>query len=69
MIKLYLKPNAPKIVRVIAAPGSGKTTTICRLLKKMFSGSSKPLYPNILVLTFTKRTRTDLVRKINELGL
>ena len=65
IIKLYLQPDAPKVVRVIAAPGSGKTTTICRNKQKMFLINEKPLYPKFLVLTFTKRTRLDLVKKIH----
>ncbi len=64
IIDLYLKPGAPKAVRVTAPPGTGKTTTIYRLLKKMFLDAEQPLYPNFLVLTFTKRTRVDLIRKI-----
>ena len=64
IIDLYLKEGAPKVVRVTAPPGTGKTTTIFRLLKKMFLESENPVYRNFLVLTFTKRTRMDLVQKI-----
>ena len=29
IIKIYLQPNAPNVVRVLAGPGSGKSTTAC----------------------------------------
>ena len=66
--QLYLEPGAPQVLRVIAGPGTGKTTLVSLLLKKMFLEATKPLYPNFLVLTFTKRTRFDLVRKIYKLA-
>ena len=31
----------------------------------MYIDNDKPLYPNFLVLTFTKKTRLDLMRKLD----
>jgi superfamily I DNA/RNA helicase len=47
----------------LASPGTGKTTTIANLIECLeLTGKLK--YMNLLVLTFTKRTRGDLVDKL-----
>ena len=69
ILDIYLKEkNIPMLVVGLAAPGTGKTTTIVRLVLKLIAlGRAAPI-KNFLVLTFTKRTRGDILKKIQKEG-
>ena len=52
----------------LAAPGTGKTTTIVRLLLEFIMLGRKSAIQNFMVLTFTKRTRNDILKKFEDEG-
>jgi uncharacterized protein YqeY len=55
-------------VLCLAAPGTGKTTTIVRLLLELIMLGRKAPIQNFMVLTFTKRTRDDILKKFEDEG-
>lgn len=65
ILDIYLNPrNIPKkLVLCLAAPGTGKTTTIVRLLLELINLGTRSPIKNFMVLTFTKRTRNDILKK------
>jgi ATP-dependent exoDNAse (exonuclease V) beta subunit len=67
ILEIYLTLAViPKLVLCLAAPGTGKTTTIVRLLLALVNlGRASPI-KNFMVLTFTKRTRNDILKKIED---
>src|SRR6266568_4437592 len=52
--------------RVIAVPGSGKTTAIIRMVARLLDGGEDPI--GILVVTFTRMAAADLVSKVAACG-
>jgi len=62
---LYTKGNPPPVQIVLAAPGTGKSTTITRLTQAFIMQKGK--VPNFLVLTFTDRTKKDLLSKFEKI--
>jgi superfamily I DNA/RNA helicase len=56
-------------VVALASPGTGKSTTISRIIEAMHSVPDQEHEVNFLVLTFTKKTRSDLLRKFTKLSL
>ncbi len=58
ILDIYLKSaKIPKLVVGLAAPGTGKTTTIVRLITNLLSNPNESPIKNCLILTFTRRTR------------
>jgi len=51
-------------IKVIAGPGSGKTTLIIEKIKRLIDNGIKP--NNILVITYTNKAADDLERKIQQ---
>jgi hypothetical protein len=70
ILGIYLKPKTvpKKLVLCLAAPGTGKTTTIVRLLLELINLGSRSPIQNFMVLTFTKRTRNDILKKFEDEG-
>lgn len=52
--------------RVIAVPGSGKTTSLIRMVARLLEGGEDPR--GILVVTFTRMAAADLVAKVAACG-
>ena len=69
LIDLYAKGEAPMTVVALASPGTGKSTTISRIIEAMHSAPDQDNEVNFLILTFTKKTRSDLLSKLNKLPL
>ena len=67
-IYLNLKIIPKKLVLCLAAPGTGKTTTIVRLLLELIKLGTRSPIQKFMVLTFTKRTRNDILKKFQDEG-
>lgn len=58
-----MSDRIPDVVLTLAAPGTGKTTTISRIIDAIFINQLQPI--SFLALTFTRKTRYDLLEKLN----
>lgn len=50
----------------LASPGTGKTTTISRIIQALTAKQGPEQRCNFLVLTFTRKTRFDLIAKLRQ---